>query len=128
MLGGEAADSMGAAMGNPLRRSPSGRFDEAVDELLLVPMLFALPAKAVPLVVVIGLLVGDLPDYLSGRRHVLRAVHALGDAWHSVGPALVLALFASGGPEWSSWPIYVGALGAQLFVDLTTSTAREQLG
>jgi signal transduction histidine kinase len=55
-------------------------------------------------------------------------VHALGDAWHSVGPALVLALFASGGPEWSSWPIYVAALGAQLFVDLTTSTARELLG
>src|SRR5207244_8369168 len=95
---------------------------------LLVPMLFELPARAVPLVVMAGLLLGDLPDYLAGRRHAARAIHALADSWFAVGPALVLAVAEVDGPAWSDWPIYLGALGAQLACDIGASIARESLG
>src|SRR6476619_545970 len=63
-------------------------------QLVLVPMLFLLPTPAVPLFVAAGNLLGDLPDYLRGRRHPERTIMAFGDFWHAVGPALVLSLFA----------------------------------
>jgi signal transduction histidine kinase len=97
-------------------------------QLLLVPMLFELPARTVPLVVAAGLLLGDLPDYLAGRRHPARAIHALGDSWFAVGPALVFAAADVGGPDWSDWPIYLGALAAQLACDIGASIVRESLG
>jgi signal transduction histidine kinase len=97
-------------------------------QLLMVPMLFELPARAVPLVVMAGLLLGDLPDYLAGRRHAARAINALADSWFAVGPALVLAAAEVAGPAWSDWPIYLGALGAQLACDIGASIARESLG
>lgn len=97
-------------------------------QLLLVPVLFELPARTVPLVVVAGLLLGDLPDYLAARRHPARAIHALGDSWFAVGPALVLAAADVNGPSWSDWPIYFGALAAQLACDIGASIIRESLG
>jgi signal transduction histidine kinase len=62
-----------------------------------------------------------------GQRHPSRAIHHLGDSWYAVGPALVLALAGDDDPAWSDWPIYVGALGAQLAIDVIASTAREWL-
>jgi signal transduction histidine kinase len=97
-------------------------------QLLLVPMLFALPPTLVPLVVAGGLLLGDLPELLTGRRHASRAIQSLGDAWHAVGPAVVLGLAGAFEPDWSDWPIYLAALAAQVTIDLAASTAREWLG
>ena len=100
----------------------------APTQLVLVPMLFALPARCVPLIVLAGLLLGDLPDYLTGNRHPARAVKVLGDSWYAVGPALVLALGGDDDPALSDWPLYVGALAAQIAVDFAASSAREWLG
>jgi signal transduction histidine kinase len=97
-------------------------------QLLLVPMLFALPAYSVPLVVAAGLLLGDVPDYVSGRRHGVRALKVLGDSWHAVGPALVLGLAGATEPDWQDWPVYVAALAAQIACDLVAATLREWLG
>jgi signal transduction histidine kinase len=97
-------------------------------QLLLVPMLFELPARTVPLVVAFGLLLGDLPDYLTRRRHPARTILALGDSWFAIGPALVFAVAEIDGPDWSDWPIYVGALGAQLACDIGASIASLSLG
>jgi signal transduction histidine kinase len=97
-------------------------------QLLLVPMLFALPAYSVPLVVAAGLLLGDMPDYLTGRRHGSRAVKVLGDSWHAVGPALVLGIAGTGDPAWEDWPVYVAALAAQVACDLVAAIVREWLG
>lgn len=97
-------------------------------ELVLVPMLFALPAYSVPLAVAGGLVLGDLPDYLMGRRHGSRAIKVLGDSWHAVGPALVLGIAGTGDPAWQDWPVYVAALGAQVACDLVAATVREWLG
>ena len=94
-------------------------------QLVLVPMLFLLPTPMVPLFVAAGNLLGDLPDYLRGRRHPERMIMAFGDSWHAVGPALVLSLFASTDTTLSDWPIFVAALGAQFVFDLASTTARE---
>jgi signal transduction histidine kinase len=96
-------------------------------QLVFVPMLFALPARTVPLLVAAGLLLGDLPDYVTGRRHPLRAMQQLGDSWYAVGPAFLLAATGSEDPAWSDWPIYVGALAAQLSLDFVAGAARERL-
>ena len=96
-------------------------------EPLFVAMLFALPVGSVPLFVAAGFLLAELPDYLRRRTHPERAVLPLGDAWHAIGPALVLSLAASGEPTWSDWPLYVAALASQFALDLATMTAREWL-
>ena len=61
-------------------------------QLVLVPMLFALPAGAVPLCVAAGYVLGNVVDHLRGRRHVERSFVLIASSWYSVGPALVLAL------------------------------------
>ena len=38
-------------------------------QLVLVPMLFLLPTPLVPLLVALGNLLGDVPDYVRGKRH-----------------------------------------------------------
>jgi signal transduction histidine kinase len=96
-------------------------------QLLLVPMLFELPARTVPLVLALGLLLGDLPDYVTRRRHPARAVLALADSWFAIGPAVVFAVAEVEGPSWSDWPIYLGALAAQLTCEIGTSVVRESL-
>lgn len=96
-------------------------------QLVFVPMLFALPAPAVPLVVAVGLLLSDLPDFVSGRRHPLRAMQDLGDSWYAIGPAFLLAITGSDSPAWSDWPIYIGALAAQLTIDFAAGAVRERI-
>ena len=92
---------------------------------LFVAMLFALPTAAVPLFAAAAFLLAELPDYMRGRTHPERAVLPLGDAWHAIGPALVLSLAGSDHATWSDWPIYLVALGSQFALDLATMTARE---
>jgi signal transduction histidine kinase len=97
-------------------------------QLILVPMLFALPQQIVPLAVAAGLLLGDFPDFVAGRRNGVRALKVLGDSWHAIGPALVLGLAGAESPAWEDWPLYVAALAAQVGCDLVAATLREWLG
>lgn len=94
-------------------------------QLVLVPMFLVLPPTYVPLLVAAGYLVGELPDYLLGRRHPDRMLVSLGNAWYAVGPALVLGL--AGPPEAAleHWQIYLAALGAQFLFDVAATTPRE---
>jgi diguanylate cyclase (GGDEF)-like protein/PAS domain S-box-containing protein len=96
--------------------------------LVLVPMLFALPAPVVPLVVAAGLCVGMLPEHVRGRAPPSRAVVAIADAWHAVGPSLVFTVAGVRGPSWEDWPVYIGAFVAQCAFDVAASTVRERLG
>jgi HD-GYP domain-containing protein (c-di-GMP phosphodiesterase class II) len=97
-------------------------------QLVFVPMLYFLPPAVVPLAVAAGILAGNLPDYLRRRRHASRAVLALGDSWHALGPALVFVIAAPGGPDTGDWPLLAAALGAQFAVDFAASTVREWAG
>jgi putative nucleotidyltransferase with HDIG domain len=97
-------------------------------QLVFVPMLMLLPAAAVPLFVAAGIVAGSLPDCLSGREHVSRLLRPAGDAWHSIGPALVIALAGSPEPSLAEWPVLLAALAAQLVLDNVVSSLREWLG
>jgi hypothetical protein len=94
-------------------------------QLVFLPMLFLLPTPMVPLLVAAGTLVGNLPDYLSRRTHLDRAVLSLGDSWYTVAPALVLCLGGAQTLTPGHWPIYLAALGAQFAADFAAGVTRD---
>src|SRR5215207_4678669 len=96
-------------------------------QLVFVPMLFVLPTELVPLLVLGGMVVGNLPDYLRGALHPGRALMLPGDAWHAIGPAAVLVVAGAVEPAWADWPWYVAALAAQFVVDLVVYAVRARL-
>jgi putative nucleotidyltransferase with HDIG domain len=96
-------------------------------QAVFVAILFALPTGSVPLVVAACLIAGNVPGYLTGRVRPGRAVVGLNDAWHSVGPALVLVLAGTTTARWGDWPVYLVALAAQFGCDVAASTTREWL-
>jgi HD-GYP domain-containing protein (c-di-GMP phosphodiesterase class II) len=89
-------------------------------QLVLVPMLFTLPPRSVPLLVAAGLILGKLPDFARGTLPASKAHFSLVDAWHAMGPVLILSLTGAVTPSWSHIPLYLGALGAQFATDFTT--------
>ena len=52
----------------------------------------------------------------------------LADSWYTMGPALVIVLAGAQHFSWSHWPVYAGALVAQLAVDLGVTLARCSIG
>ena len=94
-------------------------------QLVFVPMLFLLPTPMVPLLVAAGTLLGNLPDYLSRRTHLDRAVLSLGDSWYAVAPALVLCLGGAQTLSPGHWAVYVAALGVQFAGDFAAGVARD---
>lgn len=96
-------------------------------QLILVPMFFVLPTGSVPLAVAGAIMLASLFDAVRGSLHLERVFLHLGNAWHAVGPALVLGLAGEGPPELSRWPLYVAALAAQFTFDFMTAAAREWL-
>ena len=97
-------------------------------QLVFVPMLFLLPADAVPLLVAAALLLARVPEYLSGEVHIGRAWLRIADAGYSLWPALVLLAAGATSPDWSDWPVYLGALAAQFVLDGLITTARVSYG
>jgi HD-GYP domain-containing protein (c-di-GMP phosphodiesterase class II) len=96
-------------------------------QLALIPMLLLLPTPVVPLLVMAGMVLGSLPDYVRRSTHLDRVLLAPGDASYSLAPALVLTLAGVQGPAWASWPIFLAALAAGLLADMAVSTLRERL-
>jgi HD-GYP domain-containing protein (c-di-GMP phosphodiesterase class II) len=86
-------------------------------ELVLVPMLFALPPRDVPLVVAAGLLLAEAPRLARDRTSLTHWPISVFSASYSLGPALVLSFSHAATPQWSDWPIYVGAFAAQFVAD-----------
>jgi putative nucleotidyltransferase with HDIG domain len=86
-------------------------------EPILVVMLFLLPLPTVPLFVAAGVLLARVPRYLRREIEPGRVIVGVGDAWHAVGPAVVLIAAGATVPEWSDWPVYLAALAAQFALD-----------
>src|ERR687887_628722 len=96
-------------------------------QLVLVPMLFALPLGVVPACVACGL---ALRSFLSGqalRVQLERLPLQLVSSWHAVGPVLVLAAAGERSFSWSRWPVYAAALGAQFVLDYWSAATRQWL-
>jgi HD-GYP domain-containing protein (c-di-GMP phosphodiesterase class II) len=93
-------------------------------QLVLVPMLFEIPAPLVPVFVAAGLFLSTLIDVVRGRVHPDRLLIFAGNLY-AVGPALVFAIAHVENPSWSDAAIYLGAFGAQIASDLLPTTLRE---
>jgi HD domain len=94
-------------------------------QLAVVPMFVLLPPATVPLLVLAGNLLSELPDYLRGTRHPQRALVALGNSWYAIGPAVVLVAAGSPDAGFEHWPIYTAALLAQFGCDLAVTVLLE---
>src|SRR4051812_20870896 len=98
-------------------------------EVVFVPMLFLTPAAAVPALVALGSLLGELPELLRHRAHPERILVILADGWYAVGPALlIIAAGDPGAAQQVGAGILLAALAAQFGTDLVASTAREYFG
>ena len=96
-------------------------------QVVFIPMLLVLPAPVVPAMVAAAIMVGNVPDYVTGRTHPARALLSLGDAWHALGPALVVVAAGVDGFAWSDWPVWILAFSAQVATDFVISAGRERL-
>jgi HD-GYP domain-containing protein (c-di-GMP phosphodiesterase class II) len=96
-------------------------------ELVLVPMLFELPAPHVPLVVGTGMLVQAIPDVLRGRLKPQRAAVLPANALFSVAPAAVMIAAGEPAATWYGGVILIVAIMAQFLADFGSSSLHEWL-
>jgi len=93
-------------------------------QLILVPMLLMLPPAAVPVAVGVGLVSGNAVDAALGRIPPRRVLSAVPDAWHAVGPALVLLVAGSPAIGFAQLPLLACAFAAGCLVDLVSCLGR----
>ena len=91
-------------------------------QLVVVPILFLVPAAAAPPLIAVALVLGRAVDVVLGRRHPERLFVGLCDAWFSLGPAVVLVAAGVHGVHGDDWPWWLLAFGAQLGVDTLMSS------
>jgi HD-GYP domain-containing protein (c-di-GMP phosphodiesterase class II) len=95
-------------------------------QLVFVPMLFALPVAATPLLVPLSLALGMVPAVLRGHVPASRLVCTPGNSWFAFGPALVLVL--AGSHLADATPLELAlALLAQFSCDFVANAVRERL-
>jgi hypothetical protein len=99
---------------------PVGAGHAVPTQLVLAPMLLLLPPGAVPLAVALGLLAATTIDWRQGRVPARRLIGAMPDAWHAIGPALVLV---AAGPEPAPL-VLAAAFAACCATDLASTLAR----
>ncbi|HEY1777886.1 MAG TPA: ATP-binding protein [Solirubrobacteraceae bacterium] len=92
-------------------------------QLAFVPLLFALPVATVPIAVAGAGVLARLPDVVKGDLRPSRLVHAVGNAWYSIGPVAVFAL-AHTAPADAGAGLLLAALAAQFVVDFAVSGSR----
>jgi HD-GYP domain-containing protein (c-di-GMP phosphodiesterase class II) len=99
-------------------RFPLGSAWTSPTQLAFVSMLFVLPTELVPLVVAVCSAADLLPQALRRRLPLTRLLARVADGFYSLGPALVLVLFAENRTLLSdAWPVLLLALGAQILFD-----------
>jgi HD-GYP domain-containing protein (c-di-GMP phosphodiesterase class II) len=84
---------------------------------VFVAMWFLAPPRLIPLMIVAAVLLSELPDIVRGRMPLERLPLTIASCWFSIGPALVVFLFAPHEPEWRAVPIFAAALLAQFVFD-----------
>jgi putative nucleotidyltransferase with HDIG domain len=92
-------------------------------QLAFVPLLFAMPVTLVPLAGVVALMLGGLPEIVSGRQHPARLVKRIGDAWFAIGPVTVFAVAGVAPAHAHPWLLLV-ALASQFAVDFLAASVR----
>jgi HD-GYP domain-containing protein (c-di-GMP phosphodiesterase class II) len=96
-------------------------------ELVFIPMLFALPPRAVPLTVAAACALAQLVGSARNGDPLERVVVAVGNAWFSLAPAVVILAFHDPSPtRLSTWAIVAAALAAQLASDFVRFVVSER--
>jgi HD-GYP domain-containing protein (c-di-GMP phosphodiesterase class II) len=93
--------------------------------VILVPMLLLLPPSTVPLLTAAALVLGSVARWTARRVSVDHVLFSIPNAWHAVGPALVLMLAGTPHGVGESIAVYLGAFLAGCIFDLASSTLRE---
>jgi HD-GYP domain-containing protein (c-di-GMP phosphodiesterase class II) len=96
-------------------------------ELVLVPMLFMLPAAYIPLVVAGGLVAASLPSVARRTMSPERAAVLPASALFAFGPALVFLAAHEPTADWHGGLVLAFALAAQFAFDFGASSALEWL-
>jgi len=95
-------------------------------ELVVIPMLFALPAGHVPAAVALGLILGQLPDYVRERVPPERILVVVGNASYTLAPSMIFALAYQPGSDAATLALLtMTAVVAQFAGDCLISTLRE---
>jgi diguanylate cyclase (GGDEF)-like protein len=94
-------------------------------QLVLVPMLLLLPPASVPLLVAAGLLLAAAVGWAQKRTQPERMLFAVSDAWHALGPAVVLVTAAAAGVSITEPWVLVLAFLASCLVDIVSGLLRE---
>jgi HD-GYP domain-containing protein (c-di-GMP phosphodiesterase class II) len=84
---------------------------------IFVAMWFLVPPRMLPVAICASLLLAELPDFVRRRTPLDHLALYVISSWFSVGPALVIFLWAAHAPRWQSVPAYAAALGAQFLFD-----------
>src|SRR4051812_32364303 len=96
-------------------------------QIVFVPMLLLLPTPYVPLFAAAALTASSVVHSLRGGAPLSRSGLAVGDAWFSLGPAIVLVAAGAQQPAWAHWPAIVAAMAAQLVFDGASIVTRVRL-
>jgi HD-GYP domain-containing protein (c-di-GMP phosphodiesterase class II) len=90
-------------------------------QVVLVPMMFALPIGLVPGAVLAALLLRTVWDRPFPLRDPSRIAPRVAGATHAIGPVLIVALGHGLPLRWDAWPVYVAALGSQFVGDFANA-------
>ena len=96
-------------------------------ELVLVPMLFLLPVRIVPIAVAAGFVLGHAPDIVRGRFPAERVAVLVGNASFALGPVAVFLAFGEPDARPQGWAVLALALIAQFATDFVVTVLREWL-
>jgi diguanylate cyclase (GGDEF)-like protein len=113
------------ALNSRLIRFPIGAGYVVPSYLVLVPMLLLLPPGMAPMLTAAGLVIGTLAQVAVRREGFERVIFSVPDAWHALGPALVLMLAAGVHGAAPIVLVYVAAFAAGCLIDLLSATLRE---
>jgi len=115
------------AVGSRIELEVGSGFTSPV-ELVVIPMLFALPAGAVPVAVAAGLVCGQLPSYIRGRVPLQRIIVSIGNASYTIAPSLVFLVAFDPNAGVGNWAAVTAvAVCAQFVGDGLISMLREYL-
>ncbi|HEY1275131.1 MAG TPA: HD domain-containing phosphohydrolase [Thermoleophilaceae bacterium] len=93
--------------------------------LVLVPMFVMLPPAVVPLLTVLGLVIGTVGQWLVSRSRPERVLFSIPNAWHAIGPAVVLVIAGPVQGTAEATALFLAAFLAACAVDLVSATLRE---
>jgi diguanylate cyclase (GGDEF)-like protein len=104
---------------------PVGGGNVVPTHLALFPMLVLMPPAAVPVAVAIGLLLAKVWDYARRQGPLDRALFAIPDAWHAIGPALVLVAANASRLDPGDVPLVAAAFASCCAFDAGSAMLRE---